>query len=87
MARRRGWHTFGEDTGMTPGILKIIADIADKSISTYRGRKALSRKYFVALGEAQIKRGDDLSPDLLKEIQETKDQLAAEAKGGTVERG
>jgi hypothetical protein len=38
--------TFAQDTKMTPGIISIIARIADKSITTYKQRKEASQKYF-----------------------------------------
>jgi hypothetical protein len=40
--------TFAQDTKMTPGIISIIAKIADKSITTYKQRKEASQKYFKA---------------------------------------
>lgn len=40
--------TFAQDTKMTPGIISIIARIADKSITTYKQRKEASQKYFKA---------------------------------------
>jgi hypothetical protein len=44
--------TFAQDTKMTPGILSIIARIANNSVTTFKQREEASRKYYRALTKA-----------------------------------
>lgn len=44
--------TFAQDTRMTPGILNIIAKIANNSVTTFRERELASQKYYKALMKA-----------------------------------
>jgi hypothetical protein len=44
--------TFAQDTKMTPGILSIIARIANNSVTTFKVREEASQKYYKALMKA-----------------------------------
>ena len=61
----------------TTGQIAIIANIRNRRISPYARLKALSAKYF--------KNDEQTLP--VRISSETKDELAAEAKGRNVERG
>jgi hypothetical protein len=41
--------TFAQDTRMTPGILSIVARIANNSVTTFKQREEASQKYYQAL--------------------------------------
>ncbi|MBI5932715.1 MAG: hypothetical protein HY867_03320 [Chloroflexi bacterium] len=44
--------TFAQDIKMTPGILSIIARIANHSVTTFKQREEASQKYYKALIKA-----------------------------------
>lgn len=82
MMRRGRWSSFGDPRcAITPGILKIVADIADKSIMTYKERKDASRKYFITLTKAQIRDGHNVSKSVIQEMEKMEAEIKAESEG------
>lgn len=51
-----GKSTFAEDRGISPGILEMIAKIANNSLTTFKQREKLAQKYYDALERAEAKR-------------------------------
>ena len=87
LRRAGGRHTFAEDHSFSDGAIALIARICKDSVSTFKERQIMGRKYFVALVQAQVNAGEKVSEDQINEINKLKVEIEAEQKGGTVERG
>lgn len=81
------WFMWGNPkSAINPGQLEIIAKIVGNSVSTYKERHDRGKKYFVALGEAQLRDGQKLDEFTLNLIAKYKAELEVEQTGSGVER-
>jgi hypothetical protein len=82
-----GWRShFTEDHSISAGALAIIANIAQNSITSFKDRNNASRKFFIALVDAQIRGGKKPSDSVLEEVTRMKAEIAAESKARGAER-